>query len=473
VVSATNAEGESGDSVEVSVTPQLATWLGLHVTSAELDLWQSRVTAGGPYVTADTEWSGSPGEWNEVIGRRDTFYSNHLGQVYNLPNPVNGTYYVEGEEIGQSTFRSRARNVCSAAFWAMVMSSHPDRQTTLDRVAANLNLWMQQSNLDFWNRTKWREPFLNQDGPSFSINHAIISLIYAYDYWRIATGSTISAFEDWLLGWADFEMIGINGHMEHAFNNPFQSNWSLKSGQDTNEMTWDGGPLMWDGSPSLKHVHAKFNNRRVSRYRVVGLIGLTCNNTTHANNVAWLWKRAVEYALWSNGGLMDMQRGTATLPDAGLSYSTLVFTHFVAFADAYTRKPGNEDLLAYATTAGSGGSQGTTDYDTGQKSFVYWARTFARYGNNTYTRYVNDYAGDESRRHNFRNTNRGNQGRLVIGYPYHKDPLVRNLFTGNTSAGMPSLNLDGVNASDRNDSGTFPAAHLMFDQNTVYPYQSI
>src|SRR5262245_13786739 len=62
-----------GDSIGVSTVANQR--LGLHVTSQELAIWQSRA-ASGPYKTAGDVSTNSPGDWTDIVSRKNSFNSS-------------------------------------------------------------------------------------------------------------------------------------------------------------------------------------------------------------------------------------------------------------------------------------------------------------------------------------------------------------------------------------------------------------
>src|SRR6476661_861298 len=118
--------------------PSGNTRLGLHVTSDELAIWQTR-SVSGPYKTAGDVSSNSPGDWDRIAANALTFknaahpYQQWAGQTVNS--------CVQPFWAGQApeTNRDLARPMLDAAFYSLVKSdtaySSPVRTDLLAQAA--------------------------------------------------------------------------------------------------------------------------------------------------------------------------------------------------------------------------------------------------------------------------------------------------------------------------------------------------
>jgi hypothetical protein len=476
VVSASNAEGESANSAQVSATPVEGgsgggvTRLGLFVTASELDVWRLRAVEG-PYKSLGDVSTNSPGDWDVITTNRNYFNSNSI-PIWSPTLP----YTEPRDYIPHHTDANHVSKIQCAAFHALVTED----LTMGSSVMTWLYNQATEASADF-SDPNWFPTNAHPD-TVFRPSEYVAALMTTYDYARIlGVGSSTqhNAIRQWFsdaIDWGttiQFEDVGAQGFWTNRWT--LSVNSSADIGTDTAYTHNDG----WMATRQGK----RYNNRKTCGILmgVLGglILGQDPSDTTSglARGKQWI-KEWMVMQLHPDYDIQEMYRGSPSMTtnsEVGWSYTGQILGDLFQAAEALARA-GDNELYTFTTRAGIGGTQCQSgDPD---KSLLTAAQAYARYGNDVHSRYQG--AVTSANRVDGRKDRNGSEWRgqreilLSIGNKYWQSNELMAAYMRDTSAGFaPYWSSPTAPVIDRaGGRAGFPGVLFMFGQTediNVYP----
>jgi hypothetical protein len=488
VVSASNAEGESANSSQVSAVPveggATAERLSLHVTTEELTIWRDRWNNG---VSGDAFLNTRVSEEkSRLTSHADTVAGNINGHLWDIPSMTTDSAgrFNSQPSPSMSTARNQAGRLLNAAFAALLTQN----ATRMNQIGSILHQQPDRTRCNFATNPGWAygvQQMKDASVPGFEISHAVIQHLHTYTYhqaavlegWATALTSTQNTkLRNWYKAWADYNLAGL----EDRLNARFSGGWASGnySSFGTGTCTWCGTTVAYTGGPTVYGLQDSFNNRAMRTVAAFGLAGILLNDA-HLKERAWRATRDfLVYSFWPHGAICDNHRASSSerWPQ---HYMTMNLSHSLPFVDALART-GDASLYQLETTSGALGTQGAPSSHgnpESHKSFLFAIRAMARYGNQSYNRWHG------SQRLNFRGpftTNLVGKGSTgahdswIYTNIYYRDAgLPRDWYRGIN--GQPAWEIHGNGTHDLNDSWAFPAPYLMWAglEGQVWPYPGV
>ena len=354
------------------------TRLGLHVTQEELNIWKQRAQSG-PYKSSGDVRSNSPGDWDRIVSNKNIFLSNPSAHRW-AGQTSNSCVMPEGLT---APGRNQGRPLMEAAFYYLVNTSAPDRETVRLAVRDELLAQAATAGTNFTNTSRWclGSPYgpLIDENPGFDMSNWMTRLLFAYDYIRSTLSSTHQATLDaWFLSWANFTRPNIDGWFAAArFPGRASDNYSNPTNQGV-------------GGAEFKRTHFNgfqsdgwmqgWNNRNAAYVRYIGLAGVMFNNSTLKNSAKRYFKEVIKYSTFSDGTSNEFYRWETGNAALGWTYAGLMLGSLATIADAFART-GDLELYNYSTSDGYNGTAG------GPKSLGQMITVYLGYVNGTITRY--------------------------------------------------------------------------------------
>ena len=481
VISATNAQGESPDSSQVSATPIEGSGgggverLGLHVTAQELAVWRDRWDNG---VTGDSFLNARiDAEKSYTTNDRNTFASNPSAQIFEwYTDYPTSDGCVSGQRTGgESANRRKAVRVQQAAWYGLV---HEDI-VLLEQVRDHLVDQLSQPNTYDFHDSVWcgnSAGMRSGSAPGFEIAHGLMSLLFAYDYVRIAIA------KGWLSDWSSANKNLIQnfylGFAQYCYEEPRDRATNFFEDFDNGDYTFTrtdlwSHPLMYDGGPDVGTVNQRWNNRNLSCVRAFTLIGLVFDSATYLDfGEHWLQVFPITN-IYPDGCVTDFHRGDSL---RGLGYPMRQFAHGMHTVDVLARA-GRRAAIDTQTTEGGVGSQGAPSdgfpNPEQQKSWEFFAASMCRYSSKNAIFYNRTRSGallDWDTLDSSFGANRGRNDQLLFGNLYWQRSDVEQFYR----AQLHPFNIDSLHQNN-NDSGCVPAPYLMWAglEGQVWPYPGV
>ena len=393
VISATNTQGESPDSTQVSATPVEGSGgsgdverLGLFVTQQELDEWRNRAV-NGPFKSMGDYSPGSPGDWDEMMNQSQQSLSEGR-----WTGPTHTNYPYTRDNTGSNDFPSSARRhgarLKDAGYVALINND----MTLAQAVRSELLTLANQSRLDFTDSTKWRsdQPDFYDTGMMFGVVQWGSQILEAWDAIRVLGVNDDPWFGQWLLALGYISKINI--HLTNVFPNRYQNDYSVRS-SFVDDYDQDGAAFTLANGTVIEgpRIARFYNNRRMHMAAFCGLIGVFMNDETMKEELRVFNREVVMFGyrrtpepIWG-----DYNRWTASLPQLGMYYG-FAAEELVNAADALARI-GDNSAYEILTSEGSGGSWGTQDDN---KTFLEYLEYLLSYIDGSIEHYGTDQSGN-------------------------------------------------------------------------------
>ena len=455
--------------------------LGLHVTTQELAIWRDRWNNG---VSGDSFIDARVNdEKSRVISNRNTFASSPNGHIWSLASGLvtsNGKF--SGHDgSGLSTQRGQAARMRDAAFWALMNQD----SSLMNTIGGILHQQPDQANCDFANDSRWEPPvqqMIDAMTPGFVVSHPMTIFMVTYSYHCIAvaegwtndlTQAQHDKIRDWCVAWGMYCEDGAERRISQVLNRD--------TGQvlSTNVWTFRDATEMYIGSPTNRSLYDRYNNRFFSCIRAMSFAGILFDNTFLLDMAQKAHEEFIIYALLPHGAVADMSRSYAARWQQ--AYIVLQSAHMMSSVDALARYSSDRNLYGFETTDGvldTGGNPQNFhgSHTESAKSYHFWLRSVARYGNLTYNRQT------PHGRFDFRDPDGSTQKIWSIGQhdafvqsslAFPDDQLLKDYYRGIN--GQPPWEVRGNGGSDLNDAFLFPAPYLMWAglEGQVWPYPGV
>lgn len=390
--------------------------LGLHVTTAELELWRTRAAAG-PYRAPGDVSTNSPGDWQRIVANSAAFRA--APGAHRWSGPTDTTGCVDGSTTDAD--QPRAANgtyLRDAAFHALVTDDAALRRA----VATELHAQSQVASLDFADRAHWCLGRIWDLNPGFEIANWMTTLLYVLEYVEIGdelsgSASLTAAQRTDVLDW----MAAAAEWMNHDNQVKLASNFTDRTTRaappytltDHRAATPDHRAEPYDGEGVVIGAVARFyNNRRAATQRFVGLLGLHLLHRddgyqppagalgyTARTYVADSTRFAQDYLAYSAypaGFVGEFERWQDRLPDLGWAYAVQAIAPVMTYVDALART-GDTSLLGYATAAGVHHTEGAPA-GASAKTWRWLVRSMLGYVDGSVARYTSGNPGQAAYR---------------------------------------------------------------------------
>jgi len=322
--------------------PSGNTRLGLHVTSDELAIWQDRAV-NGPYKTTGDVSSGSLGDWDRIVSRKNTFNTNPAAVRWN-GQVSNQSWHISPPGIDNQ----QALNMLAAAFYSLVANDATTKTNVHDELIAQAGV----TGTNFGDTTRWPTISGGEDGWIHDYASWLIRLLHSYDYTKAAfSGAEQTTMDTWFLNAANYMDKTAQDLITVArFPNRYSNDYSVDNygSLGANQFViFYGGPIHGDW-------HEGWNNRAALLVCFAGLVGIMQNNSTLISHTTRWCKEALSYCVFCTDSnttfhIGDYHRWVDGYASNGWAYSVDFTESIQTFADALART-GDYTLYAYSTS---------------------------------------------------------------------------------------------------------------------------
>jgi len=441
--------------------------LGLHVTSDELAIWQTRATSG-PYKTTGDVSTNSPGDWDRITTNANTFknagkpYQQWAGQTsascYNLTS-------------GSPPSRSQGENLLCAAFYYLVTGDTAYGNPVVTDLLAQAAV----TGTDFSNATRWCTTSPDDPEAAYAVTMWLTKLLFAYDYVKgNMTSGQRTTMETWFHDAGTYWEKIVDLLIENAFPNRDTDDYSNPSGAG------DGGgsKVLYFGGPTNDFWGEHWNNRCSNMVEFFTCVGVMVNDSNLKDRGKRFFKEWMQYNVFADGTPGEFYRWENGFPVLGWDYAMMVVGPMVTTADVLARA-GDTELYDYSTS--NGRNNGNHDTSGGPKSLLQIITTCNQYTDHTITRYGTATAGNNGNSNYLIDTNDEVSGEqhnsdvdLVIANLYYQNAYNKTIYmrTASGTVAYPASPVTGGWGVWGGAWGVYPGVMFMFAQNegVVDPY---
>jgi hypothetical protein len=376
VVSASNAEGESSNSVQVSAVPVegggTPSGERLLYTDAEIAEYTTRMSGAGPYYSTGDVSSNSPNDGARAVTKANNFLANPSASewVQTVPMVEMSTDEPHGEQ--------HARFMHAA--WCYMTQASAISQSNRNAMAAAVKSLLlsraTHANHDYWDESKWDVAWPGYvPNPFFAHAEWMVRLIKARDmlgrdYFTSAENNT---FDRWLYGYANYVFHWF--HMEATDISSKNDKRLVRNYEDVGWGFYEDSSEGFDGSGlRMRGGGHGYTNRHATTVMAAGLainylkrFDVTPPAGSPSYGV-WTVDEMVDQSLlfieeqlkaaWYPVGMQqDFGRGSSGSPATGWRYSINVANTCIFFALYHARR-GDMSVWNYGTTDGWRSSAG-------------------------------------------------------------------------------------------------------------------
>lgn len=357
------------------------TWETNSSTVEEFDFLRARagLITGTPLYRhlGDAGKTYSPGDWDRIVANKNVWVNNPAADRY--------TNYYKGCETCQFPRADLANNsnpydtddgyfIKDAAFFAHLTNDASLKTAVRNEIMNNVVNATYSYNgqtikaFDFYNTKRWVPNTFQDINPGFGIADWVTRTLFAFQ-WSSARGTAWSdadkaAFNNWVKGAGYFLKTNYDIDADALFKGRSIGNYTPTSYSDSKEAdptNWANAYIDASGTKHYARYIAKFySNRRHSMAGAVGQIGVHLRDAGLISSAKNYFKETIRFAIYPNGVYCDFHRLTSTQPQKGFSYTHSGMMHAFMFADALARI-GDRELIDYETTAGTTGTDGSSD----------------------------------------------------------------------------------------------------------------
>jgi malectin (di-glucose binding ER protein) len=445
------------------------TSIGLHVTQEELNIWRQRAQSG-PYKSAGDVQTNSPGDWDRIILKKNTFNSNPSAQRWAGQTSASCWINTPGGN-GVLPSRTQGENILAAAFYSLVTGDATSQNNVRDELLAQAAMPGTQ-----WVAPQWVASSSCADGDdaSFDIVNWLTKLLFAYDYIRSSLTTTQrSTLDAWFLSAATLWEAATDHIIEVRFPNRDTDDYAtlgVPTTCDFTKVTHYGGynVCMW--------WMEAWNNRNSTHERFSALVGIMQNNATLKAKAKRYFKEALTYVTFPDSTIKEYDRWETNNPALGWTYAGLFIGALQTMADTFARN-GDFELYNYSTSAGIS-AHGTAG---GPKSLGQMITLFQQHVNHSVLRYGTDQAGNNGNINyavdsidNVSGENYADDHYFAQGNVFYKSNFNKTIYMRTVSGApaYPSNYSTGGWTAFTGEWGVYPAPLLMFGQmeGKVWPY---
>lgn len=349
---------------------QAQTRLGLHVTQEELAIWRQRA-ANGPYQTKGDVSENSPGDWDRIVNRAESFLENPDEELY---KGYTGKGCVPHDSKEPQNIAEKIRD---AAFVYLITNN--TKYSTAVRKA--LLAQAAEPSTDFSNRSLWCADFLRDRNPAFFYAVWMSRLLFAYDYIkRTVPAAEKQILDQWFYNAALYFQSNVDNDLSKIWVNRKVGDYTLSGYAKVTKIDKAKYLTHTDGY-KIPRLALWYNNRRSAMIFFVTLAGIHLNNKDFKNSGKLFVKEWLKYSTFKDGTIGEFERWSNKSPEQGWQYAMIITDFCIGIADHLART-GDNELYTYSTSAGKFGTEG------GNKSLELVASNMLKYVNRSHNRYA-------------------------------------------------------------------------------------
>jgi len=468
--------------------PSGNTRLGLHVTSDELAIWQTRSadnTNGINGVTYQTMY-------NVIKTKADAFVAAPTTATWNPTTGEFGSWTastVFPDDVGttSNTYSPGGSGCCDAGgIEKVTASAFAYMITGTSSYGTPVRTWLLNhagnSLLDFSNTTAWRRDLAyassNYDGILIRVGKWLHGALFAYDYLRIGGGILSTGDRTTIETWLNEAGLWLAAKLDNSVKKnafPSRTYASCTGGQCGSAQNGS----LYNGGPATTWLTETWSNRMSSALIFVSAAAVPISpvitwDTSFTTAVKTWVKELLMFATWSTGTTHDTYRwsdGGGADPQIGSSWIHGAFPWGAALMAAdHLARAGDDELYTYSTTSGLDGMTGVNAVISGQtgtaKTLLMVAQRYADMASGTVKVYASSTHTDTWW---IRASVESGHGEDLIGAMsnlYWNDTKVKGNYTGRTAIDHSGINTWG------GPWGVLPHVLFMFGdlEGVVNPY---
>jgi hypothetical protein len=363
---------------------------GLHWTEAELGLWRDRIAAGGPYVTADDESPGSPGDWTRIEANAAELIEQFV--VGEGPSCPSGSFLeahtglcvtgwgVHSGSGDESEVYRLGNHIRDTGFVYLLFGNAAHARA----VRAALHVAVSRSFAPCGTDDTFG------DTSCFFMPDYLLKLVFAYDYVRDAIpaderSDIESVFRATAVNFAEQVHHSLAMNFPNRLDGDYGARGRAAREADYREEHTHREP---DGTrvnriPALARW---YNNRRAAQIHYAGQVGVLLDDDALVHAARTYFTEWLRFSGFPDGMQGEYERSD-TVPKlmAGIWYGAINVASAIWFADALARR-GDCSLYLYETRDGLFG----TESEAGEpaKDLQLYALTHAQLVDGTLERYA-------------------------------------------------------------------------------------
>lgn len=449
-------EGALGDAATVTGTPVATSLQTMFVSGLRLQLWRSN-RDGGVYVTTGDVSTNSPGDWDRIVGEKNTFMANPAAHLFTGPAgwrniPATGCI-PEADAGGEADWLTPPERINSAMLFALVQKDATVAAKVRDILVQQVNY----QDTKFADRARY---CLNQghryDNVLFAfLGEWLSKVIVGWDFLdayeqennvTLVTTAQRDAYKAWVLGYAQWNHHYADADLASLFVDRIGGDYTLTGDGSS---TPAHSQVLYDGAVRPLKASIKYNNRGTRGMRGAGLAAVAAGDATEIATNKRYWEEVIKFGHFTNADAQsDFERWTATEPNKGWKYATEIVAPMITVAEAL-KSTGDTSLYDFSTSAG------TTQTSGGPKTLLTAMTALMRYVSQFYSRKaggnpINPAPGYV------------NEVGLILGNSHYSDTFIRQTYLRENAAAYPSNPSKGKFDPWRPDGGVFPAGLFLF-----------
>jgi hypothetical protein len=323
----------------------------------ELAVQRDRAT-NGPFRAAGDFSANSPGHWNEMAATMKLDFSSARWQG---PTGIDSEGRVARGGLTndpQGSVRQMAHDMMSAAYAAAITGNH----TVAAAITKEIEYQATRPNLDYSNRTLWPFDYYDDVNPLFMHTVWVKDYVLAYDITK-AMGHSSPIVERWFLDLAELSEQIVHANLSLVFPDRKIDSYSARDllvDSDLFSVTRSADGELVEYSRTVLF----YNNRRSNQAGFFGLVGVVLDNTRYKEEFKRYMREWVMFGhrVTSDDGLHgDINRGTDSFPQLGLSYGLHAMESLIPAMDGLARQ-GDTSLYEFSSSDGAATPTGGTNH---------------------------------------------------------------------------------------------------------------
>jgi hypothetical protein len=463
VVSASNAEGESSNSTQVSAVPVEGSGTGgsdrFLYSDAQIAEFQNRMSGAGPFYSLGQGFDGpqtnAPADGERALSLANTYITNPSQYTF-IQTFNNGTSLEPNDPWPGTGYIHNMR----AAWCYMTMPTHPNNSAWRNAARDQLLIVANHPNHDFANSNMYKDTYPGfQPSPIFATAGGMIRNLKTYDMLGrdVFTTSELALLDKWFYSYANW----ILHQHEQEVNNgkiPLLTSGSTDPASGSgfrSEVPYNGGPNISSfGMYTNRQMKCLESGIYIANYLKYHNVSPPTSGGSQPSYGWWTIDEMLDYgrynvsawlrlSLHPSGFTYDFHRGQLDgTPTQGWAYASNEIQGPVMIAKVYARRGDNtlwddSTTLGYNNTAGSpNNTSGVSGFPEKNIHFAQWM--LSRYANNGWGRLLT--AGGSTAALVPSNVYRDVIPAAVVSSKYPQDELLSSAWrrSGNNFPGYPS-----------------------------------
>jgi hypothetical protein len=305
---------------------------GIFYTAEELALWRERAQ-NGPYRTKGDFVTNSPGEWDRLIKFTNEFKGNPGKDLWD-------------GSIASGEPHDKHLDLLSAAFVSLVNEDESLALIVKNQLIKQANA-VDPKSLNYIDAEK-----------GFHTANWFLRILYAFDFTKKHfSQSEKEILNSWFSDAAYVFAENTNAELTKVLPNRWNGDYTLTSGVAKTGGFTEGqyAFINENGQPvnQVYWVHKKYNNRRASKVRLAGMVGIFLNNQELIKHGKLFVKELLMFGTFPDGTMAEYERnGEYGSPQTGaMYYGAINIEVAMNLADALARK-GDNELYEFTTSEG-------------------------------------------------------------------------------------------------------------------------